>query len=121
MEEEDGRRETAMAATPLVQPNFQSSSISHTQLQKLKELRRRRLQIKKNTSNFKKMKGKANEDRSTMVGGVIAKNDIIQTEHQESFMPEEPLPSTKNEDANKISKKQNVLLPWKKQHKLHWG
>ncbi|GLJ10011.1 hypothetical protein SUGI_0120090 [Cryptomeria japonica] len=100
MEEEDARREAAMAATELFQPNFQSSSISHTQLYKLKELRKRRLQIKKNTSSFKKMKGKTNGDRTNMVGEVGGKKDINQTDCQQSVVLEEAFPCAKNEHGN---------------------
>ncbi|XP_057863110.2 uncharacterized protein LOC131071338 [Cryptomeria japonica] len=121
MEEEDARREAAMAATELFQPNFQSSSISHTQLYKLKELRKRRLQIKKNTSSFKKMKGKTNGDRTNMVGEVGGKKDINQTDCQQSVVLEEAFPCAKNEHGNTKCMKQNALLPWKKQQKLHWG
>jgi hypothetical protein len=36
--DEDRRREAAIAATPVLQPNFQAESVSHEQLQKLKVL-----------------------------------------------------------------------------------
>lgn len=118
MEEEgdkDRRREAAIAATPVLQPNFQAESVSHEQLQKLKELRRRRLQIKKTTSNFKKIK-----DKASKASEIITKGDITQKD-RESIVPEESYHYVKNVDVHKTSKEQNVPLPWKKRQKLHWG
>lgn len=118
--EEDRRREAAMAATPVLQPNFQGESVSHEQLQKLKELRRRRLQIKKTTSSFKKIKGNTTADKASEGSEVITKDDITQKD-QESIVPEESYHYVNNLDVHKISKEQNVPLPWKKRQKLHWG
>jgi len=118
MEEEgdkDRRREAAIAATPVLQPNFQAESVSHEQLQKLKELRRRRLQIKKTTSSFKKIK-----DKASKASEIITKGDITQKD-RESIVPEESYHYVKNVDVHKTSKEQNVPLPWKKRQKLHWG
>jgi hypothetical protein len=118
--DEDRRREAAIAATPVLQPNFQAESVSHEQLQKLKELRRRRLQIKKTTSSFKKMKGKTTADKTTKASEVITKDDITQKD-PESIVPEESYHYVKNVDVHKTSKEQNVPLPWKRRQKLHWG
>lgn len=117
--EEEGkearRREAAMAATPVLQPNFQAESVSHEQLQKLKELRRRRLQIKKTTSSFKMTK-----DKTTKASEIITTDDIAPKD-QESIVPEESYHYVKNVDVHQTSKEQNVSLPWKKRQKLHWG
>lgn len=122
--EEDGdkdrRREAAIAATPVLQPNFQAESVSHEQLQKLKELRRRRLQIKKTTSSFKKIKGNTTADKASKASEIITKGDITQKD-RESIVPEESYHYVKNVDVHKTSKEQNVPLPQKKRQKLHWG
>lgn len=122
--EEDGdkdrRREAAIAATPVLQPNFQAESVSHEQLQKLKELRRRRLQIKKTTSSFKKIKGNTTADKASKASEIITKGDITQKD-RESIVPEESYHYVKNVDVHKTSKEQNVPLPRKKRQKLYWG
>ncbi|XP_009414716.3 uncharacterized protein LOC103995755 isoform X2 [Musa acuminata AAA Group] len=43
---EDARREAALACTPLFQPNFRPSKATQAQLDKLKELHKKRLQLK---------------------------------------------------------------------------
>ncbi|URE32821.1 PP2Cc [Musa troglodytarum] len=45
-EAEDARREAALACTPLFQPNFRPSKATQAQLDKLKELHKKRLQLK---------------------------------------------------------------------------
>ncbi|XP_028125505.1 uncharacterized protein LOC114322402 isoform X4 [Camellia sinensis] len=56
-EEEDERREAAIATRASLQPNFKPDGVSQSQLSKFQELHRRRLQIKAKSKIKKKAKG----------------------------------------------------------------
>ncbi|KAI0515630.1 hypothetical protein KFK09_008295 [Dendrobium nobile] len=55
------RREAALAATPILQPDFRSSKVTQAQLDKFKELNKRRLQLKEKSKDIGKPKGKASQ------------------------------------------------------------
>ncbi|PKU61988.1 protein FAM204A [Dendrobium catenatum] len=55
------RREAALAATPILQPDFRSSKVTQSQLDKFKELNKRRLQLKEKSKDIGKPKGKASQ------------------------------------------------------------
>ncbi|CAI9110630.1 OLC1v1010689C1 [Oldenlandia corymbosa var. corymbosa] len=79
MEEgDDARREAAIAASECLQPNFvpKSKQITSAHLSKLRELHRRRLQIKSKSQTKKKVKGngKSNE-KSVNVGRLATSSD----------------------------------------------
>eukprot|EP00252_Welwitschia_mirabilis_P003660 TRINITY_DN13729_c0_g1_i1.p1 TRINITY_DN13729_c0_g1~~TRINITY_DN13729_c0_g1_i1.p1 ORF type:complete len:119 (-),score=29.27 TRINITY_DN13729_c0_g1_i1:171-527(-) len=100
----DRRREAAMAATPLLQPNFKSASISDQQLQKLKELRRRRLQTKNLSANSNMKIGKKNTEKKS--GSVLHdKVDIMQNQDDKNILSGESHQGATNgnfEETNKV-------------------
>nr|ABD96920.1 hypothetical protein [Tarenaya spinosa] len=56
-EAEEDRKESILASTPSLQPNFKRSSVTHQQILKLQELHKRRMQIKAKSKIQKKGKG----------------------------------------------------------------
>ncbi|XP_058087908.1 uncharacterized protein LOC131234923 isoform X2 [Magnolia sinica] len=91
MEEEIERREAALAASPALQPKFQSSGVSQDQLKKLQELRKRRLQIKQRSKIQKNSKGGASGATKACEKG-LSINDG-QDEHA-AVMPKDSSSST---------------------------
>ncbi|KAL7232031.1 hypothetical protein ACSBR2_010116 [Camellia fascicularis] len=61
-EEEDERREAAIATRASLQPNFKPDGVSQSQLSKFQELHRRRLQIKAKSKIKKKATGNTTKD-----------------------------------------------------------
>ncbi|XP_027357537.1 uncharacterized protein LOC113866935 [Abrus precatorius] len=120
-EEEDRRREAAIASTPSLQPNFNSKGVvTQHQLQKFRELHQRRLQLK-SKSKFKtkpkdgsKKKSQCRDLLSSQTSGTQG----LKVDNKEpSFLDGCEGFDSRNEDSkNNIS----VLSSSKKQ-KLHWG
>ncbi|XP_028125504.1 uncharacterized protein LOC114322402 isoform X3 [Camellia sinensis] len=93
-EEEDERREAAIATRASLQPNFKPDGVSQSQLSKFQELHRRRLQIKAKSKIKKKAKGEI----LVGISGNTTKDTFSQ--QQENVA---------------------VHIGTKKRQKLHWG
>ncbi|KMZ75636.1 hypothetical protein ZOSMA_112G00520 [Zostera marina] len=113
--EEEGRREAALAATSLLDPNFKSSRITKAQLDKFKELNQKRLQLIEKGKKKKRNKGSAN--RNTKDKNVHNEKNDSQSPNLEDFKC-----SLSNTDFTKPPPVES--LPTKnpmKRQKLHWG
>ncbi|KAK1301820.1 hypothetical protein QJS10_CPB12g00407 [Acorus calamus] len=110
----DERREGALAANPALGPDFQSSRVSKSQLDKFKELHNRRLQIKARLKRQRNSKGNAK---------------VCNTALKFANEKDETL-TTAPGDANISASEPNNCLMYsnqagssatKKRQKLHWG
>ncbi|XP_073002761.1 uncharacterized protein [Typha latifolia] len=109
-EEDDTRREAALAATPLLDPSFKPSKLSQSQLDKFKELHKKRLQIKVKAKDKEKTKGKARGCKD--LG--IEDNEVVSTTST--------LKDTKKSILKEVTGlEREIPLPSKKKQKLHWG
>ncbi|XP_020239256.1 uncharacterized protein LOC109818235 [Cajanus cajan] len=120
MEEEDRKREAAIASTPLLQPNFNPKGITQHQLSKFRELHKRRLQLK-SKSKFK-TKPKDGVNKKSQGGDLSSQNSGIQSvevDHKEStsFLNDCEGFDSGNED----SKDGVPVFSALKKQKLHWG
>ncbi|XP_020571486.1 protein FAM204A isoform X1 [Phalaenopsis equestris] len=104
MDEEEARREAALAATPVLQPDFKSSKVTQAQLDKFKELNKRRLQLKKKSKNIGKLKGKSSQFEDDCKRELT--NNIIEASS----------PSAAKGKGDVVSS--TALI---KKKKLHWG
>ncbi|KAL5726405.1 hypothetical protein ACHQM5_009451 [Ranunculus cassubicifolius] len=115
---EEERREGALEASAAMQPDFKSESITQNQLDKFKELHRRRLQIKAKSKIHKNSKGN--------VSGAGKRN-------KKDFKYEYPIngelepteQSTTVKDSTCLSSLPSITSETcteaKKKPKLHWG
>lgn len=108
------RKEEELASTPLFNPDFKSSKVTQAQLDKFKELHKRRLQILQKTSNKEKFKGIKRDDVKKVniasksktgegASGLTMKNDSIIVE------------------SNGTSDEAPTTFTQLKRRKLHWG
>ncbi|XP_047318472.1 uncharacterized protein LOC124921819 [Impatiens glandulifera] len=102
-EEDDERRETAMASAPSLQPNFKSSITTKAQISKFQELHKRRLQIKAKTIEKKK------KDK---------KKPLLDEISCASNYEEEILSREEGSSSPSVSIENPAEL---KKRKLHWG
>ncbi|KAL9381239.1 hypothetical protein Peur_026896 [Populus x canadensis] len=103
-EEEDEKREEAIASNPSLQPDFKPKRVTQDQLSKLQELHKRRLQIK--SKIHKKSKDLKSKDTGTNI--------------EDSGAPDlKPL----DDNASFSTPQDNVSAHHseKKRQKLHWG
>ncbi|XP_054787622.1 uncharacterized protein LOC129293595 [Prosopis cineraria] len=117
-EEEDRRREAAIASTPCLQPNFISRGLTSEQLSKFQELHKRRLQIKSKS----KIQTKGKDGTKT------SKGNSFSIQHFEVSNVDSKEPSLLNYEGFDSKKKSsleqdNVSMDClsKKRQKLHWG
>ncbi|XP_073108596.1 uncharacterized protein [Elaeis guineensis] len=114
-EEEAARREAALAATPLLQPNFRSSKVTQSRLDKFRELHNKRLLLKEKTKDKAKSKGNAGRNVKMCLEEVDIKDG------------KDVSASGVTEDSNISNLKENTCLvekanpDSKKRRKLHWG
>ncbi|XP_074590041.1 uncharacterized protein LOC141845950, partial [Curcuma longa] len=110
-EAEDARRETALASTLLFQPNFKPSKVTQAQLDKLKELHRKRLKLKE------KAKGNPRSEE-------IAQRSVSTCVEDSDFKYTTSPAACNSEGSSKINAclDQNApcLIP-NKRRKLRWG
>ncbi|XP_042500353.1 uncharacterized protein LOC122078440 [Macadamia integrifolia] len=121
-DEVNERREAAIATTSALQPNFQSTSVTKDQLNKFKELHKRRLQIKAKSKIQKSSKGNISVAKKSHVNEEDAKN--IKDEDINVMLEDSGISISKG-NTNIISALQQEkvvshLAP-KKRQKLHWG
>ncbi|KAL5726404.1 hypothetical protein ACHQM5_009450 [Ranunculus cassubicifolius] len=114
---EEERREAALQAAAAMQPDFKSESITQNQLDKFKELHRRRLQIKAKSKIHKNSKGSCG-------AGKRNKKDF-KYEYPSSVELETSEQSTANADSTCLSTLSPITseasTEAKKKSKLHWG
>ncbi|WOL11716.1 hypothetical protein Cni_G20480 [Canna indica] len=115
-EAEDARRETALASTPLFQPNFKPSKVTQAQLDKLKELHRKRLQLKEKEKGKQRPKGITQRSVKTCEEEIDVKNSgstlSISADGSSNFRALEQRACSDQKAPN--------LVP-NKRRKLHWG
>ncbi|KAJ0985755.1 hypothetical protein J5N97_004111 [Dioscorea zingiberensis] len=109
-DEEDARRETALAAGTLFQPNSKASRITEAQLDKLKELHKKRLQIKERSNAKVKSIGKQTK---------FAKESEDHSANDASDRMNDSKLS--NSEGNGSLHEITETLTIKKRRKLHWG
>ncbi|XP_043698955.1 protein FAM204A [Telopea speciosissima] len=116
------RGEAAIAVTPALQPNFQSTSVTKDQLNKFKELHKRRLQIKEGSKIQKSSKGKTGVAKNAHVKEADAKNS---KDEDINVMLEDSGVSISKGNTNSVSLLQQEKVVThvapKKRQKLHWG
>ncbi|XP_009793228.1 uncharacterized protein [Nicotiana sylvestris] len=125
MEEDDGRREAAIASAPSLQPNFTSKKgLNPAQISKFHELHRRRLKIKARSKVKDKSKGTLAE-----VGKYHGKDDNAKCKEamgEKSIKTaEDPRITLSISSLTDLSSSQEDNLVGhslsKKRQKLHWG
>ncbi|KAL2335257.1 hypothetical protein Fmac_016470 [Flemingia macrophylla] len=119
MEEEDRKREAAIASTPCLQPNFNRKGVSQVQLSKFRELHKRRLQLK-SKSKFK-TKSKDGINKKSQGGSLSSQNSGTQ-----SLEVDQKEPSFLNDcegfgSSNEDTKDGVPVFSASKKQKLHWG
>ncbi|XP_019182454.1 PREDICTED: uncharacterized protein LOC109177532 [Ipomoea nil] len=125
MEEDDERREAAIASAPSLRPNFRpTSGITSDQLSKFQELHRRRLQIKSRskTKNYSR-KGNVNGHGKSHGKDSNAK-ECLEHMNEEVDGPTEDLAVPKSSLADISSSQQDNTVSHNessKRQKLHWG
>ncbi|CAK9149853.1 unnamed protein product [Ilex paraguariensis] len=126
MEEEDERREAAIASAPSLQPNFKpdgGGGVTKHQISKFQELHRRRLQIKEKTTNKKKSKGIV--DRTSKSHGMAINAKDCTDENTSKTIEDSTILISKSCDIKDIcARQQDVVaasIASRKRQKLHWG
>ncbi|XP_030536846.1 protein FAM204A [Rhodamnia argentea] len=115
MEEEDMRREAAIASSPSLQPNFNSPGVTKDQLSKFQELHKKRMQIKKK-SEQKRWKDETRKFQEKP----NSKNRIDEdTSVEESSLSNSSLIS--KEDSSVEQQDMQQQITFMKRRKLHWG
>ncbi|KAH0464024.1 hypothetical protein IEQ34_006810 [Dendrobium chrysotoxum] len=116
------RREAALAATPILQPDFRSSKVTQAQLDKFKflaflmsqELNKRRLQLKEKSKDIGKPKGKASQV-------VKACSGLIEDGCKSKLANNTIEASNLSVAKGKVILDDVVATVPKKKKKLHWG
>ncbi|KAF8390106.1 hypothetical protein HHK36_024628 [Tetracentron sinense] len=120
---EDERREAAIAAASVLQPNFKSGSVRRDQLNKFKELHRRRLQIKSNSKIQKN--SKANASGAGKAHGEKLGAKASKVKDTSVMIDDSSVSTSKGNNTKDISSlqqdKASASLVSKKHPKLHWG
>ncbi|MBA0859123.1 hypothetical protein Goshw_003534 [Gossypium schwendimanii] len=119
-EDEDNRRETAIASTRSLQPNFKPVGVTPQQLSKFQELHRRRLQIKAKSKIHKKPKDQAQRFCAKYMNSACSQESDSNTKVEDESVPNS---KSHSEDDNPFTLQDNdvVQLATKKRQKLHWG
>ncbi|KAK1363618.1 Plastid hexose transporter [Heracleum sosnowskyi] len=115
MEEEDSRREAAIASTPSLRPDFKpnNTKITQSQLAKFQELHRRRLQLKSKPKTKKKSKGSFNLGK----GHVVEESADDYIEHSCVSISIDSNLKNNSPQQQEIPKEPAI----QKHRKLHWG
>ncbi|KAM3285946.1 hypothetical protein P3S67_024745 [Capsicum chacoense] len=116
MEEEDRKREAAIASAACLQPNYNTKKgLNSAQISKFQELHRRRLKIKAKSKVKDKSKGTLVETENYNVKDVYAKCKEIMDEKLIKTA-EDPRITTAD-----LSSSQEDNTVSKKRQQLHWG
>ncbi|KAL3719440.1 hypothetical protein ACJRO7_004409 [Eucalyptus globulus] len=115
MEEEDVRREAAIASAPSLQPNFKSPGVTKDQLSKFQELHKKRMQIKK-----KSEQKRCKDETRKFIKKPNSKNRIDkETSVEDSSLSNSGLNSKENSSGEQQDRQQQITSM--KRQKLHWG
>uniref|UniRef100_A0A5B7BWL7 Uncharacterized protein n=1 Tax=Davidia involucrata TaxID=16924 RepID=A0A5B7BWL7_DAVIN len=124
MEEEDERREAAIASASSLQPNFKPFGITKPQLAKFQELHRRRLQIKAR-SNFKSKSKGISDKASKSNTEYLNTKDCTDENLSKTIKEDSSVSISKGNDISDIPSLQHdnvaAQVASKKRQKLHWG
>ncbi|MCD7457884.1 hypothetical protein HAX54_036521 [Datura stramonium] len=121
MEEDDRRREAAIASAPSLQPNFTSKKgLNPAQISKFQELHRRRLKIKAKSKVKDKSKGTLVETEKYNGKDVNAKCKEIMDEKSIKTAEDPGITSSIGSMTGFSSSQEDNALS-KKRQKLHWG
>lgn len=115
-DEEDERREAALASTPLFQPNFNSSKITQAQLDKFRELHKRRLQIKQISKDKSQSKGNARQHDKVQMKDLVSK--ASEGTCASNIKKTSNVSSAERSDS---SDQATTAFASMKRRKLHWG
>ncbi|GLT34046.1 hypothetical protein SLA2020_085920 [Shorea laevis] len=124
-EDEDRRREAAIASTPSLHPNFKPDGVTQQQLSKFQELHRRRLQIKSKSKIYKNSKD--GNGRKRFHSKDIDNIDNVDSQATDRNTEVEDISAPNLESHckgnNPTIQQENVAvqLAPKKPQKLHWG
>ncbi|KAG2384329.1 hypothetical protein LR48_Vigan10g204200 [Vigna angularis] len=118
-EEEDRRREAAIASTPCLRPNFKPKGVTQHQLEKFRELHKRRLQVK-SKSKFK-IKSKDGPNKKSHGDDLCSQDSVAQgskVDPKESgYWNDCEGIDSRNEEA----KDDMPVISAPNKRKLHWG
>ncbi|PSR87829.1 Protein FAM204A like [Actinidia chinensis var. chinensis] len=122
MEDEDERREAAIASRPSL-PNYKPSGVTQSQLAKFRELHRRRLQVKARSKVKDKVKGMSKKSDESCVKNLNANdftegNSSKETDDSDvSVLKRKTVKDTFSEENENVA----LHVGAKKRQKLHWG
>ncbi|KAK6798181.1 hypothetical protein RDI58_005883 [Solanum bulbocastanum] len=121
MEEDDGRREAAIASAPSLQPNFTNKNgVNHAQISKFQELHQRRLKIKAKSKVKDKSKRTLVSTKKYNGEDVNAKcKEIMDGKSIETAKDPRITLSISSTTDLSSSQEDNTLS--RKRQKLHWG
>ncbi|KAL5581828.1 hypothetical protein UlMin_014270 [Ulmus minor] len=111
--EEDERREAALASTPFLQPDFNPKGVNHKQLSKFQELHKRRLELKSKSKFKKKPKDGASKCHSKDLSSKDCANKDSSSFNAENH-------NNKNKSILHQECVEAEIAP-KQRQKLHWG
>ncbi|XVE72093.1 hypothetical protein DITRI_Ditri11bG0011100 [Diplodiscus trichospermus] len=119
-EEEDNRREAAIASTLSVQPNSKPAGVTDQQLSKFQELHRRRLQIKAKSKNHKKLKDQTKKFHTEDLNTTDSEEADSNAKFEDLSVPNS---KSCSEDHNPFARQDKVMMQptTKRRQKLHWG
>ncbi|KAJ8545885.1 hypothetical protein K7X08_018468 [Anisodus acutangulus] len=123
MEEDDGRREAAIASAPSLQPNFNpKKGLNPSQISKFQELHRRRLKIKAKSKVKDKSKGTL--DEAEKYNGKVVNTKCKEIMDEKSIKTaKDPRITLSISSMMEPSQEDNLAghTLSKKRQKLHWG
>ncbi|PSS30592.1 Protein FAM204A like [Actinidia chinensis var. chinensis] len=123
MQDEDERREAAIASSPSLQPNYKPSGVTQNQLAKFQELHRRRLQVKARSKMKNKVKGMSKKIGESCVKNRDANDFTEGNSSKETDDSDVSILKGKTVKATFSVENENVTVDVgvKKRQKLHWG
>ncbi|KAK9091357.1 hypothetical protein Sjap_024534 [Stephania japonica] len=120
--EEDERKEASIAKSAALQPEFRSKSLKEEQIEKFKELHKKRLQIKAKTKIHKISRGNTSGTGKKHKKGIIS--DFVQKQDSDVILEESgnlALKGNAEELPSLQLDKSNASLGTKNPQKLYWG
>ncbi|PKA64658.1 hypothetical protein AXF42_Ash007405 [Apostasia shenzhenica] len=112
---EHDRREAALAATPILQPNFKSSRVTQAQLDKFRDLHKRRLQLKWISKNKGNPKGNASKVGKACV------NKLEEDHKSDAENRSLDVPNLSAVNKHNLTDEEVAAAVPKRRKKLHWG
>ncbi|KAI4352207.1 hypothetical protein L6164_006480 [Bauhinia variegata] len=116
--EEDRRREAAIASTPCLQPNFNTKGVTKEQLAKVRELHKRRLQVKSKSKAKTKHETNKSQHNNLKVEDSGAENKSV--DHKDLSLSNQEGFDSRNKSCLVLDDS-SVHLASNKRQKLYWG